>query len=286
MNRVNLQAQIDHKVVISFKEFLQNKIFTKGRAFTNTTGLYYHMTGQLDQNVTVYASPYRPLIYDASISGATIITGVSGNGTLINKGTSGLSFDYDQNRILFTTDPGVAQFSGTFALADYTIKYTTKSEDDILLNTRYVPNANFNQVTTGLDENVETYPLVYINYDPGTNEGRALGGLDSTEFSFSCYCILDNEYVLDGVLGIMRDMNQVQFGLFDTSEYPFNISGDLNNINYNYTGLMASKSWPNAAHVEKVTSSKLSREIMRQFGPNIFIGVVDVECSLSRWPRQ
>lgn len=280
-----ISSTIDHRLVPSFQEYINWKILDKGRAFSIVSTGFYKQTGIRNTSVVSYASPYKSFVYDSGISGVVLMTGVSGNGTFINKGVSGLTIDYMNGRVLFTTDPNFSQVSGTFTLKDINIKYSTKSVEELLMNTKYVKQPIGNQVVTGLSENVETYPIIFVNYTPGENKPRALGGMDETKFYFNCLCVMDNHYTLDGVLSILRDLNNTEVGIFENNEIPINISGDLKG-NYTYTGTMASKAWPNAFHIEEVSVLKLPPETNNEFGQNIYIGEAEFSCGISRFPRQ
>ena len=280
------QQTIDHRIAVSFLEYIDNRILTKGQTFSIVSTGFYLQTGARNTQVTVYASPYKGFIYDNGLTGAQVITGVSGDGTFIGRGTSGLTFDYPNGRILFTTNPNFGQVSGTFALKEVNIKYTTKSTEELLKQTKYIRQPIAPQTITGIKENVETYPIIFVNYTPGNNKGAALGGLDDTRPIFNCLCVMDNQWNLDGVLGVLRDLNASTFGLFDTTGIPLNVSGDLKDINYNYTGMMASKEWPNTVFIESVNTIKMPPELNAEFGPDVFIGEAEAQISYFRYPRQ
>mgnify|MGYP001616147834 CR=1 FL=1 len=110
--------------------------------------------------------------------------------------------------------------------------------------------------------------------------------MDNTNFNFRCLCIMDSVYLLDGVLGILRDLNTTTFGIFDANELPLNISGDLKDINYNYTGLMATKQSPNLAFIKEVETVKMPYSMNSEFGQDTFIGEANFHVELSRYPRQ
>lgn len=281
-----LQSKIDHKLVGSFQEFLNWKILKNSGFSTISTG-FYQQTGIANTQVKAYASPFKSFVYlnDADI-GATVISGVSGNGTLIGRGTSGLSIDFKNGRVLLSGNQNIAQLSGSFALNDVNIKYTTKSVDNLLLNTKYVTEPIINQVVTGIAENTQTYPIIWLQYIPGNNTPRAFGGMDDTNFKFTAICITNSMYLLDGLLGIFRDTSNCQVGVFDLNELPLNISGDLKDINYTYTGIANNKHWPDVFHIKEVFTDKFDDEINTQFGQNVFIGEANFNCSMSRYPRQ
>ena len=277
-------STIDHRLVTSFISYIDYQILSKGNSYTTISTGFYPYTGSRYTNLTIYASPFKQMISDVGITGATVITGVSGNNNLYNR-ASGVVFDYEKGRILFTTNPGLSQFSGSFSVKDVNIKYSTKSVEDVLKNTKYVTQPVTNQSVTGIAESVETYPIVFVNYTPGKNKGRALGGLEDTDFKFDCICVTNSQYLLDGLLGILRDLNKTQVGIFDNSETPLNASGDLKNTSYSYTGTTASKSWPNAFFITDVETFKIDNSVNNEYGQDIFIGEANFDCSLSRFPR-
>ena len=278
-------AQNDHKIVQSFVEFIDYKILQKGVAFSNVSSEFYLNTGVRNTAVNAYHSPYKRFIYNSDIASA--ISGFSGDGVAYSTGTSGFSVDFLNGRILTPSNVSFSRISGSYSAPDIYTKYTTKSEANILLDTKYVSNKNLlTQSATGIDENTEVYPIIYLQYSPNENEPRALGGMDKTQTKFTAYVVADSPFLLDGVLSILRDTNHLCFGVLAESEFPLNISGDLKNSNYSYTGTANVKSWPNTAHIERVRASKVSLDINSQMGQKVFIGIADFDISQSRYPRQ
>jgi len=280
-----MKQLFDHQLVNSFMQYINYNILSKGTAFSNISTGFYPSTG-LNQQVTIFASPFKSFLYDKGISGANIINGISGSDGNFYTRASGLSIDFNNGRVLFNSNPNLTICSGTFALNEMNLVYTNANEDRILMDTKYVKNPIQYQSPTGIKENVETFPITYVTYSPGTNKGANLGGLDSTEATFTCYIIADSSYLLDGTMSILRDLNKTLFGLLDPSDMPINVSGDLKDINYNYTGVTANKIWPNVVHLNEVSCSRLTPESNYQINPDVHVGIVECKVLAYRYPRQ
>ena len=92
-----MKPQFDNKVMSSFFLWFDNKLLDKGEAFENVTGQFYDASEEY-QGFSTYASSYSQFVADASITGATIPTGVFvGENNLVNRGEGGATGLFDIN---------------------------------------------------------------------------------------------------------------------------------------------------------------------------------------------
>ena len=113
-----MKPTFSHNVVNSFFLWFDHFLMTKGEAYkTFTTKLYNYSDPRLGGDKVVYGSPYKQWVYDKSITGATIPTGFTINGSIVPTGTSGMKIDFDNGRIIFNS--GVStdlNITGTYSL--------------------------------------------------------------------------------------------------------------------------------------------------------------------------
>jgi hypothetical protein len=283
-----IKSTIDHQIVNSFLQYIDWQLVDKGRAFENVTVDFYPIDNN-NKQIHAYASPYKSIVYDNGVSGVAIFSGVSGHNAsgqdVFYTRASGLNIDYRNGQVSFSQNPRLSNIQGTFALKDFNVEYTSRNEENLLMETKFVKNPEYAQLMTGLNEKMVTFPIVFVSYSPGQNEPHAIGGMDETKPKFTLYAIMDNVWNLDGVLSIFRDLKNTSFGLLTDAETPINVSGDLKNLNYTYTGIVNGKTWPNAIFINNVSCSKLTPEANYAFGNDVFIGIADVECGYYRFPR-
>ena len=132
--------QFIHTATTSFFLWFDNYLIRKGKAFSNQSEKFYHYADdRLDPRFETFGSPYKQWVTDSSISGATIPTGIFINGVQKNR-NDGIIFDFDNGRILSS---GISQndnVSGSFAVKDFNIYFTNETEEDLLIDRKFVAN--------------------------------------------------------------------------------------------------------------------------------------------------
>lgn len=284
-------AQFENRVVSSMLLFIDNCVCTKGAAFTNFASLLYPMNSVYN-NFYTYSAPFKSFMYDNSISGANIITGLYLNGTFVGTGTSGLhSIDYDQGRAYFTGKlPTSTVVSGSYALRDFNVMLTNQSDAYLLFETKYEIRPRITRTVTGLAGDVQTYPLIWLKDDGGTNVGMALGGLDNTTINMRAFVLSDSQFKLDAVFSILKDTARRNVALLDDSEFPLNSYGNLKNPTFNYTGLCTGRVSSKMVYIDRVDCTKFNlrsqdhTELLK-INPEVHVGILDFEVSQPRYPR-
>ena len=136
-----MKEQFQHKVTTSFFLWFDNFLLKKGEAYSNKTGqLYYYSDPRLDSDYVAYGSPYKQWVTDSSITGATIPTGVH-FGTDTSGRSDGIAFDFDNGRVLVEDSITGSTITGEFAVKDFSIYLTNDTEDDLIVENKYVVNS-------------------------------------------------------------------------------------------------------------------------------------------------
>lgn len=96
-----MKQTFSHTLLGSFYLWFDHYLLSTGEAFSNETTIFYPSTDASLPGYVTYASPYKQLVYDSSIPGANVLSGVAPINTeqFIGRGTSGLMFDYQNGRI-------------------------------------------------------------------------------------------------------------------------------------------------------------------------------------------
>ena len=276
-------AQNENKLITSFLLWLDHEILSKGQAFTNISGNFFPQTTYFN-NYYTYGSPFAQFVYDNSISGATIATGVYLNNVPIVTGQSGfLGINSDRGHAIFGINQNNYVISGYFAIKDFNIMLTYDSEETLLFKTKYQLRPKSPQTATGICQDCRAYPIIYVREDGGYNAPFALGGTDQANYDIRCVILADSLFKLNAVQGILRNSVNKLIPLFDISEQPFNALGILKSGHFNYTGLAQNKiNNHNYVYIEKVKIPKRSQSYTvdsKLLNSDIFFNFVDFEVS-------
>ncbi len=287
-----MKAQFDNQVMSSFLLWFDHTLLNKGEAYQNTTGQFYSVSDDY-YGYNTYASSYSQFVSDASITGATIPTGLYAGNNLVNVGegaSSGLyAIDYGNGRSYWSGTQS-SNVTGSFAIKDFNVYLTSRTEDEILFQSQYTNRNKISSVVpTGLEPDTLTYPVVYIKNDGSNNEPFAFGGQDNTIINVRAIVIADSQFDIDAIGSLFRDRRFEQIGILEPSEMPFNQFGYYRSSQYDYTGIVNGKGSDQQLYVEDVNISRFDRVLeneVRKFNPNVFSTLIDFEVTKIRTPRE
>lgn len=286
--------QFQHKLASSFTLWFDNYLLTKGQAYTNTTGrFYYYQDERLPTTYKVFGSPYKQWVSDYSISGATIPSGVfvnglfSGRATGASNSTSARILDFENGRALISGAATGAVVTGSFAVKDFNIYYTNENEEDLLVENKFIPQS---QIGTNLSPTYaqpydQVVPAIYICNAAFENKPFAFGGMDQTVTNLNAVVIAENPYQLDGVLSIFADSRNECIVDIPFDNYPFTEYGDLKSGYYNYQNLKNQYINNNKYFIDKVKTSKMSDKPRKSLVNDLYVGFIDFDVSIMRYPR-
>jgi len=231
-----MQVQFDNRLISSFLLFLDNQIQSKGVCYTNYSGRLYPITSPY-QGLYAYATPFKQLCNDTSISGANVMSGVYLNGVFVTVGQSGLySINHKQGTAYFTGQlSSSVVVSGRYAIKDFNIELADQVEYKLLYETKYVTNSKFNQTLSGLPLDVKTAPVIFLRPKNIENKPFAFGGIDDNEMKIRAIIVADNEFQRIGVCNILKNLNLKGFSIVNST--PFDYLGNFTGLNYSYSGL-------------------------------------------------
>jgi len=286
--------QFDNILMTSMLLWLDNKIVTNGQAYTNYQSVFYPLSNMIYGYYT-YGAPLKQMVIDSSISGANIISGVYLNGVFITPGQNNLSgINATEGQLYFSqpiSNPTTA-LSGNYAIKDYNIYLTSKTEENLLFETQYQINPKTYQNPTGLPIGSETYPVIYLKYQGGKNKPLAFGGFDQTVGNVRAVILSDSVFSLDAVTSIMRDTSRELIPLIYPNEMPFNSLGSVSvpGNNFNYIKYTANKAnTDDYLYINEVNVTKTDTRLLNatnSLNRNVYSAFVDFEVVKNRYPRQ
>ena len=269
----------------SFLLWFDNHLLTKGEAFSNKTGtLHYFDDSRLPDGYKVYASPYKQWVNDSTISEATIPSSFMGSGR-----ANDIIFDFENGRIIETgCNFGTSEtITGTFAVKDFNVYLTNETEEDLILESKFVQNSRYGDSESGIEPYDQAVPAIFINSETVTNVPLAFGGEDETKMTIKAVVLAEDTFGLDGVLSIFADARHKEITMIPFSGHPSTEYGDLKDGSFNYTGLSSTyKGDELPMYIEDVVVSKLSDRAQKQSIGDLKVGFIDFDVSQYRFPRQ
>lgn len=281
-----MKHQYQHNVTTSFAMWLDHHLLERGDAYKNHTGiLTYYSDPRLPSSLKAFGSLYKQWVFDSSITGAVVPSGVYVNGAFKGR-NDGIKIDYLNGRVLSTGIPTNAIVTGSFAVKDYNIYLTNENEDDLIIeNNNLAANQKFPWTGKYVQPYDQTIPAIYIAPEGFHNTPFAMGGEDETRSMFKCVVFAENPYSLDGVLSIFADTSQRVFKLQDFSTFPINEYGDAKAPPYIYDDYYDEAAPQAELFIDHVTVSKLKDSRSRTQNPKSFVGFIDFEIIKYRYPR-
>lgn len=271
-----MKAQYDNELLSNFLFYLDNKILSKGQAFTNHGSLFYPVDSAYNGYFT-YAAPFKQMVCDISVSGAQIVSGIFINGVYHAPGSGDfISINPDQGQAYFTSNKDSSVISGNYAVKDINIAITDEMEEDLLFETQYFLRPGINQTITGMSPDAINYPIIFLKVYRASNKPFALGALDNTTTNIRAIILADSAFLLDAACSIMRDCKNDRFALISQSVLPFDSLGGCTG-NFNYTGLNTPK-MPLICEVD-VSKILLAKGQMSRLNPDVLCAFADFEIS-------
>jgi hypothetical protein len=286
-----MRGQFTNSVMSSFLLWIDNKILVKGDAYTNIASRFYRTEDNYN-NLYSYSLPYKQLVADASITGASIMSGIYVNNVLVTTGVSGLlAVNYQEGQAYFSSNMDAHSISGAYAVKDFNIYLTSEPDYKLLFETKFDVRPKTSKDITGLATNTVTIPAIFLRNETSDNIPFAFGGQEDTRLRIRAIVIADTQFLLDAACSILRDAARSSVALIPVGEMPFNHFGYTSG--YNYSKLIENKLsstdclWINRVNVSAFNlnhSTVLSD--LQTLNLKIFASIVDFEIDSIRFPRQ
>lgn len=270
----------------SFCSFVDHQICQRGQAYTNFSSQYYNINDPVFPNLSVYSAPFKQIIFDTSISGANIPTGLYVNGNFTNKGVSGLTIDYLNNRAILSGGHNGAVISGNYAVKSYNIYPTTKSDEELIYETAFELRPSFVKPLTGISPLSLTVPGIFIVNSNFSNETYSFGGLVESTMNIHCILLSDSKDQLDALGSLLVDEKYSSFPVFSSNFTPLNFYGDyktgLGPYNYlNYVNQFSE----NLGYIADADFYKLSNRDFSNRYPDLRAAFCDFSIKYVRMPN-
>lgn len=277
-----MKRQFLHDLYSSFVLWFDHTLLLKGEAYSNTFSPMYLTSDDRYPAFSIYGSPYKQWVYDASITGALIPSGIYSNGNFFPRGASGLKLDFNNGRVLFPSG-GNIPVSGQISPKEFNIYTTTKTDQELIFEQKINVASQFSQSPSGVPPSELTAPCVFLKFNTSTNEPFAFGGEYETKVRVRATILSDTNYKLDAVGNIFIDQKENNFLVFNKT--PLNEYNDLKTGHYSYNDYITQYFDTNKlAYIEDVDFSKLTITTNTR-NPDLLIGFLDFIVCLPRFPH-
>lgn len=228
-----MKAQLEPIIISNFLLLLDHSIQNKGAAFFPYSGLFYPIDSDINGYYS-YASPFKPLCNDTSISGANVLSGLYINGVYNPIGSGHFKrFNHYKGVAYFDQNyPNNTIISGNCSVKEFGIELSDQPEWKLLFETKYTNQNMFSQNLSGLHPNEKTAPIIYVVFKGQQNDPFAFTHLDNSKINLRCVIISDNEFQSLNVCSILK--NLYQFNVPILQSLPFNSIGGTTGELYNY----------------------------------------------------
>jgi len=261
-----MKEMIDIKMGQSFPLFLETFVTKKAESHMLYHGrLYPQEDLRLPSGVYAYGCPYPQMIFDSSITGATICSGVWEGGNFLSR-ASGIVIDYYNARVL--SNRVLSNPSGDFSVKEINFYVANENLEKLIIDSAFISNPNIDNFLTGANiPYAYTLPAAIITIDDSEQTDFALGGEKQDNFRAKAVILTEDTFTRDVFLNACKISNQRGFQLLPYTEMPTNESGDLKTGGYrssDYSSFDVS--------VEAVKTSKLKDYVTKNLPNSIFAG--------------
>jgi hypothetical protein len=275
-----MKPQYLHNVATSFALWLDHYLLDKGEAYSNETGkLYYYSDPRLPTGYRVFGSPYKQWVYDSSITGANIPSGVYVNSTFTPRAAN-KHIDFINGRVIYSGVATGAAVTGSFAVKDFNIYFSNENEEDLILENNLKSNEKMPwSGSTYLPPYDNALPAIYINTESLNNVPFSFGGEDESRAYMKCVVFADDQFSLDGVLSLFADSKNRLFKQKGFTEYPLNEFGDIKTPPYTFENVTQAST---ELYIDDIVVSKFkdTKGISKSY-----IGFMDFDIIKYRYPR-
>jgi len=278
-----MKPQYQHNITTSFALWLDHHLLDKGEAFTNKTGkLFYYSDPRIPSTYKVFGSPHKQWVYDSTITGATIPSGVHVSGVFKGR-NDGVILDFINGRALISGAATGVNVTGSYSVKDFNIYLSNDNEEDLILENNIEANSKFSQTGAFIAPYDQSFPAIYVLSDGNKNTPFAFGGEDETRSLMRGVVFAETPYQLDGALSLFADTQQKVFKLKEFSSFPITEYGDIKSGSYSFDDYYTSPSVNAELFIDDVTASKLKDK--SKLGSKAYVGFLDFEIIKYRYPR-
>ena len=276
-----MKYQFNHDLVTSMALWFDNRVLNNGQGYINIPVATGYFQPEPSRTGYCWAFPYRNLVFDSSVSGATVMSGIYNSAGQFLTRASGVTFDYLHGRVFSPANLGPI-ISGTFSRNEYNVYVATPEELDFYLEKTYNEDPNILYAPTGVSYTKFMAPCVILTDAHGENKPFAFGGQDLSNRTVRAFIISNNPYNQEAIVSLMTDSARSYIPLITSTNTPLTSWGDIKGGSYNYVNLM--NSLGPRIFIEDAYFLKMNPKANKN--KTFLISIVEFDTSTVRYPRR
>jgi hypothetical protein len=277
-----MKPQFQHKVVTSLMLWFENFFLSKSEAFTVQTGKFtYYEDAALPPNFKAFGSEFKQTVYDSSITGAYIPSGVYINNNFSGFNNSTLFFDNLNARVVVSGISDTANITGKFSPKEISLYFTNDTEENVIINAQEQLNQNVANAHEFYTPYEQKLPAIYLSNQSMQNKPFAFGGMNETLTKVTAVILANQAYELDCILSVFADSYNENIPICEYTSQPLNQFGSLKTGYYSYNDIK--NTYKDQIFIKNVTSSKMSDRVGANLLRQLYIGFIDFELSIYRY---
>lgn len=278
-----MKYSIDHSIESSAFLWLDNLLIERNEAFVGYSGAL-RATSPIVSGYNGYSAPHRQFVYDSSVSGATVPTGVYVSNVFTPTG-AGVKIDFYRGQALFTGSP--ASVSMSYSYKEVNLYFSTMTEAAVLFENKFVLNPRSNPKHENYSSKDLVYPCIFIRSSAGQNKMLCFDGCAATTIPLRLTVLAENLYQYRAITAALRDRKDTFMALFNPNELPFDETYSLKNGPFDYSeSVKVIQTDPNRlAYIREVSISDFQDRVNSEIGPRVFGGFIDLDLELLRVPN-
>lgn len=275
-----MKEQLTNKILSSFCLYFDNLLLTKGQAFKTRTGapLYYLKDSRLPSSLKTFSSERKQWVYDSSVPGAVIASGVSG-ASGFSAFSNAIIPDFTNGRIISTSLVSGGAYSCSYSHKDVNVYITDEREEQLIFDTAGLSIQTSKIANSGIAPYTYALPAAFCFINGSNPETLQLGDDENkhNKITIRVVTIMDSTFVHDAVHSISHSAKDKCFCLLPSDKTPLDEFGNIKSQfsgQYNYQNIVNENSddW---VYIEKVRTSKLSYGSHETLQKDMKFGFVD-----------
>lgn len=278
-----MKYNFDHDVDASVFLWLDYLMVEENEGFQTYSGALRASTA-LVSGYNSYSAAHRQFVYDSSISGVTVPSGIRVSAGFIPTGSSGVVIDWYKGQALSTGS--LSSPSMAYSYKEINIYFTSSSAQQVLFENKFVLNPRSRPSNENFDAKDLVYPCIFIKSSAGANKPLCFDGCATTNMPVRLVVLAENPYQYRAITAALRDEKHKMMALFSPSQLPFNNLYSLNAPSFDYSSSVTTIQSDSSrlAFIREVSVSDFQDRVNNEIAPHVFGGIVDLDLEFVRFP--
>lgn len=290
-----MKAQFDQQLLSSFYLWFENQLLSEDfSAYHSSIPCEFKHAEypDLPSDLIGYAGEFRQLVADSGISDP--MTGLSVDGSDVSLdpiANGGLYMDYNNGRILMPVDSGIdLTITGEVAVKEVNTYLSNDDDVELIIHSDFIEEGAtepyFYDKAINLDKNVYFLPACFISLVSSDNEEFCFGGEEETMNKMRVLVLTKDNFILESLMSKFRDTARENIPLIPYEDSPYGFEFTLKSYPYGYSELAENSAANEFAYIERVKSSKMDWEELREnINKHFSVAFIDFDLSTRRFPR-